>query len=420
MIALGDKIQRLRVWRGLTQTELASGLVTPSMISQIEGNKANPSTELLLQIIKRLGVSVETFFKDVYFDLGGRAMYRFALDLMEHEQYGAAFQFLKQLEDRPSVVESNELKYQTAICLQNTGKIKEAIDRLDEILLVVQVEGDREFHAKILNQLAESYYKLHNLSLAHFYSEKANSIFDTLPEADKYAKARAKSIMGVVSSKLGEYNKSLGLYQAAYELYFPDYPARAATMLMNMGIQYKNLGQYEKAEEYYLKSMDMFRNLPLEKNSILVKHNYGVLVGLTGKYEKALDLLKECLVEFKEHKFLDMLPSVLEEMAIVELNRGNLTEAKAYALQGIESANGDHYTIPYLKKVLAQICYKNGQIKEAVNYLEEAIPLFQKYSRIGDLIKTLPFLSKCYQELGNVERAVTVLENSKMYAKKLF
>lgn len=55
----GQRIRELRQERGLTQTELAKGIVTPSMISQIEAGKAHPSESLLKELAKRLDVAEE-------------------------------------------------------------------------------------------------------------------------------------------------------------------------------------------------------------------------------------------------------------------------------------------------------------------------------------------------------------------------
>ncbi|ASS76870.1 hypothetical protein CIG75_19245 [Tumebacillus algifaecis] len=55
----GTIIREKRLQSGLTQTELAQGICTPSMISQIEAGKANPSRQLLEKLAERLGVPVE-------------------------------------------------------------------------------------------------------------------------------------------------------------------------------------------------------------------------------------------------------------------------------------------------------------------------------------------------------------------------
>lgn len=49
----------------LTQTELAKGICTPSMISQIESGKAVPSEELLSKLADRLCVPVAALVGDI-------------------------------------------------------------------------------------------------------------------------------------------------------------------------------------------------------------------------------------------------------------------------------------------------------------------------------------------------------------------
>ena len=51
---IGQRIRELRIARGMSQTQLAKGIVTPSMISQIEAGKAHPSNSLLKKLAKRL------------------------------------------------------------------------------------------------------------------------------------------------------------------------------------------------------------------------------------------------------------------------------------------------------------------------------------------------------------------------------
>lgn len=417
MISLGDKIQRLRVWRGLTQTELASGLVTPSMISQIEGNKANPSTELLLSIIRKLGVSVETFLKDVYFDLGGKGMYRFALELMEHGQYGAALQFLKQLEERPSVADPTELLFQMAVCHKNTGKVQDAIDNLDHVLSSVLGGEDRGFTARVLYEIGDAYGLLGNFSLSNFYLQKADSLLRELPEADRILRADVKSRLGTSYSRLGRQEEAVRCIREAYELFHPDHPAKAAAMLMNLGIEYRDLGEYDEAKDCFEQALAVYGDLPVEKNSILAKLNYAVLLNLTGKHERALRLFEECLAEFKEHQFLDMLPAVYKEMAQNELNRENFEQAQEYAMRGMEGLQGDHWEFPNLKRTLAEALCRMGNPEEAIQHLEQSLSLYEKRGRIADLVKTLSLLSKCYQQLGDVDKAVSALEKSKVYLK---
>ncbi|WP_026962753.1 helix-turn-helix domain-containing protein [Alicyclobacillus herbarius] len=65
MTSIGAKVREIRQQRGMTQAELANGIVTSSMISQIESDKARPSYALLCQLANRLGTSAEYFLGEL-------------------------------------------------------------------------------------------------------------------------------------------------------------------------------------------------------------------------------------------------------------------------------------------------------------------------------------------------------------------
>jgi transcriptional regulator with XRE-family HTH domain len=62
---IGQRIRVFRMMKGITQIELAKGLCTPSMVSQIESDKVRPSYRILFAIAERLGVPLEHLLKDV-------------------------------------------------------------------------------------------------------------------------------------------------------------------------------------------------------------------------------------------------------------------------------------------------------------------------------------------------------------------
>ncbi len=73
---IGQRIRELRTNAGLTQTDLARDIVTPSMISQIEAGKAQPSTSLLRKLAARLNVTEAELFVEKSLDVSIRARLR--------------------------------------------------------------------------------------------------------------------------------------------------------------------------------------------------------------------------------------------------------------------------------------------------------------------------------------------------------
>lgn len=65
MKRIGEKLQILRLRRGLTMTQLAEYLETShAQISRIEGGQRTPSSELLLKMSLFFGVSADRLLRD--------------------------------------------------------------------------------------------------------------------------------------------------------------------------------------------------------------------------------------------------------------------------------------------------------------------------------------------------------------------
>lgn len=57
-----ESLRQMRRTRGLTQAQLANGIIAQATLSQIESGRANPTKAVLTQLYERLGASPEDFF----------------------------------------------------------------------------------------------------------------------------------------------------------------------------------------------------------------------------------------------------------------------------------------------------------------------------------------------------------------------
>ena len=95
--SLGQRIRELRLRKGLTQIDLAAGLCTPSMISQIESDRARPSYKMLFAISERLDVPLERLLVDVELNLEVVSTYKMARAMVLAKEYQAAMPLLEEL-----------------------------------------------------------------------------------------------------------------------------------------------------------------------------------------------------------------------------------------------------------------------------------------------------------------------------------
>ncbi|NMC99145.1 MAG: tetratricopeptide repeat protein [Bacteroidales bacterium] len=130
-------------------------------------------------------------------------------------------------------------------------------------------------------------------------------------------KAIAIRYQGIVNRYLGNYDKSLELYNESAKIYLTllpncniyngclDYKQSLAGCYNNIGVVYKSQGAYDKAAEYLIKSMYVFKEMINSNDSITSTNgkygfagccnNIGLLYTQQGLYEKAEYYLKQSL-----------------------------------------------------------------------------------------------------------------------------
>lgn len=132
-MSLGSKIRDLRIKKGLTQSDLGAGLVTPSMISQIESDKANPSYKVLEAIAVKLDQPLEYFLSDLHSQLEQVTAYKVAKALMASNEYDRAVEVLRSLTNNVIAnMNSTEARIDLGKCLIELAQYEEAAECLHE------------------------------------------------------------------------------------------------------------------------------------------------------------------------------------------------------------------------------------------------------------------------------------------------
>lgn len=168
---------------------------------------------------------------------------------------------------------------------------------------------------------------------------------------------------GVTAGRLGDFELALSYFDKLYKLRAKMYGSdshRLAPPLINLGIQYKNLGNLYKAIESYKQAellyIQKFGNDYSELG--LVYTNLGNVHRLTGDYNKALEYQQYANLILRKDsiKFSDQLRSLKYNIAESHLKLGRNDKAISFAQLNLSS------TLPRLKPRLYDLIatgYKN-------------------------------------------------------------
>lgn len=172
-MSVGNRIRQLRIKRGLTQSELADGIVTPSMISLIESDRANPSEKVLRAITEKLGVSLEELAVKESSDWEDQSVILIAHTLLLSNQVEATEAML-----RSYIPESDRYgrfhDVLLAECRFRQGDYAGALQLLEE--LEEKWQNDNAILLHIWTKMGRLYAELGNTEVADHYWQKAYQI----------------------------------------------------------------------------------------------------------------------------------------------------------------------------------------------------------------------------------------------------
>jgi len=210
------------------------------------------------------------------------------------------------------------------------------------------------------------------------------------------------------------YEKAQITYEKAQHIYSPDY----ASSLLNIGIVYSNIGNYEKAEQYFLRSVKVFKEvlrpddpklassylnmgrfyqlirndskaieyMKLAENFFSTQNqsnsvtagslflNMGVFYIYTAEYEKAQSYLDKSLeiLSAKAPGNLENLLTIYLNMGFIAEKRGDFAAARMYYTKGYSIGDKLSNSVKVLRG-LASVSYSMYDKQSTDKYYKEAL-----------------------------------------------
>ncbi len=233
-----------------------------------------------------------------------------------------------------------------------------------------------------------------------------------------YNRALERSNRGDIPTALAEYQKAIKMYPYFIEAY------------NNMGELYSLMGKSEMAISTYNMALDIEKN-----HKILL--NLGVEYYNSGNYKRALDYFFDSLslkADYQEGIYYagltlyNMRDYTNAEKYLLKVVAYDRLHLKAnYMLSHIYYEWKDYSRVidhldaiwsiadnrEFINKYYGFCCFHLGRYDEAVKYLKEAILQHPEYEKFKGYLETLTYESKM-KEIGNLDRAISELEKVMM------
>jgi tetratricopeptide (TPR) repeat protein len=309
------------------------------------------------------------------------------INLMKSERYQKANEVLKKAFEFANVVGNKHLIGEAAYYIAYNDFLSSRYYDIDKVFKYIRIAQENGIDiSSFINDIKIYTQKILNSVLNKAKSGQKQLALRDLSRAFKIAKLLNDNNLlyttyyysGNFYLETGDYDKAIKYLQQAIAL-GQDKPNTLGLLYNLLGQAYEKKGDLPNAEKYYVESSKIaLKNGDTEGAAIPLRH-LGDIYYQKGNYQKA----------YQYH---------LQALMI----RGYKTR-KGGARYGLDL---DLYNV-------GNDLYKMNQCKNAVVYLDEAVPYLEKFGIYDTMAKALYEDISCYQKLGNSEKAKELFKQYK-------
>ena len=388
---LGERLRRLRVAAGLTQTELADGRFSKEYVSQIERGKTRPTPETIDWLAERLGVDGAFLGSGVSSAErsrveAGLARAEALSEANRHDEAIAEFEQVRPALRRAGApeIELRALSGEAWTRIQR-GEVREAVVLLQEARELAEGEIFSDVdRAEVLFRLGVCRYKLSSISTALGLFDEA---FGLAERSGLPCDLLRSNILGWRSRcyrRQRDWEAAREDVERALELAESLNDRRnAAHVYFQASLVAEREGHWVLARKYAERARSYYEELSDRENVGRLLNNLGGLAYLLGNPDEAVDFLKDSFRVALETGSKPDAGHVMCSLAEVHLGVGDATQAEAEARQALDLFGGrvDYlHEIGNAQLVLGRALLEQDRLNEAEEILRAADTSFEQLS----------------------------------------
>jgi CHAT domain-containing protein/Tfp pilus assembly protein PilF len=216
------------------------------------------------------------------------------------------------------------------------GLYEKGIEFREKVLAIEREAKNRPAELNALLYLATDYRSLGRYDRALEVLQQALSLSREMKS--RTSEAIAVTNIGIVYIVQGNHREAVGYLEQSLAT-FREAKMRYAEgrTLINLGECSLKLGRHQESIEFSNQALSVLREIKDREGEGITLGNLGGAYNASGQFEKAAESLSQALVIAREVKKPNRLREVLNELALLERNQGNLAKAIAYLEQSLKS-----------------------------------------------------------------------------------
>src|ERR1700736_2480595 len=392
MDSVGDRLRYARTARGLTQAQLARGVATKGLISQIDCNRTTPSLSRLRLLADRLGLPLSYFLEQAPAD--EQSYLPKAADLaIRAGEPGRALDLITEAE-RLSGAESGaarlaDLRRLRGMALAAFGRKSEAIAVLQEAAALAPAD-EPNLSAAILVEIGKIHGEQERFNASIEANLRALRWLELARRPDLDLHARVLTNVASDYYMLGEPEQARRYYEQALAVATDaESLVRMANAHMALGVTARAAGDYASAVSHCEAALAIHQRIGQHRLANQILNNLGDVFFAQDKVDEARDLQERCLDRGRELRDNVAVSAALCELARYALHQGSAEEAIRLAREGAAAAEADgtHAGVAECLSLEALAHQRRGNIEDADECFRRSLELLANLKARGKLAK---------------------------------
>jgi transcriptional regulator with XRE-family HTH domain/predicted negative regulator of RcsB-dependent stress response len=372
---VGERIRRLRLERGMSQSELAAGRLSKGFISQIESGRSRPSPESLRFIAQRLGVPMVALLPGLELAQQQAFLLRAAEAAVKAREQNEAEALLD--EARPLLSTATELSWfhrlrGELLILRNTLE-----PALDEALMAFEHVSGLDVSdetVRACNLVGRIHHLAGRQPAALLYFDRAAALA-TNSSVSPAVRALVHSNRGNTHMRLGDPDHAITAYEAARaaaedaeDLW------QLAVAEMGLGEAARQRGDLPAAIGHAERAVTLFERIEMRHLQALILHNLGHVHADQGDLRTARQFQDQALTAGRAMNDPFIIGYALERLAALEVAEGDVERALMVAQAAVEAAHvlGEDALLSIAHAVLGEALELSGDPPGADTAFAEA------------------------------------------------
>lgn len=232
---------------------------------------------------------------------------------------------------------------------------------------------------------------------------------------DSATKGICYSNLSIAYRSIGDYFKALESQQNAIKyLEKSNRKDYLASSLYNTGNIYIELGMYEKAKEYFIKTVGITKEIDDSRLLTKVYGALGYVASLQEDETAALGYFEDSIKMAEALNDSATLLSNLQNLGNLLLSQGKIEEAKGYYQRGLTLSREkkDTYSEKHALINLGNALFKEGELDNALKLLDDAEEMVSKSESKGLLWNVYWYKAQVYWGQKKVEQSMAFYEKA--------